>query len=479
MKYLKGLIAIGVLAGLVLVHAPRPARVMHTEVGTSKPARAKPVRRRAPNAPASAAATEYALVLRTRLPVHYPAWIDAYGFQQVPMPQAVHVGDATGDGLEDMVAVVGPFDSAGGTRLLRYARDATGALGTPLEIVLNGAGRVSATTSGTIDRSGRPVLVLARTDEDSTRVSMQVVHFGGGLRVDELDLDPVHGGLERLVMADVDRDGDDDVLALAMSRGQDGRPTRLALLLLRNDAGQLGYAGATPLADWMPGPVPPWTSLAAGDFDRDGRLDVALHWAAETTSTDANPAAPDQGALQLFKGDGTGRFTADRRLASATDGVLAASLAAADFDGDGREDLAGLAPQDGYYRLAMFLQGDAGLPAAPRMLPATTAVRALEVRSHALLAADMDGDFRRDLVVRYASPDYLVGLQRHAGTPAYADVLSGVAPPSAPSAAGHLDPDACPELVIATANGLDILGSARCPGERAPPMATPLPPDVG
>lgn len=477
MKYLKGLIAAGALAGLVLVHDPRPGRVMHIEAGMSKPTRAKPVRRRAPSATASAAATDYALALRTRLPVRYAAWTDANGFQQVPIALAVHIGDATGDGLEDLLAVVGPFDSAGGTRLLRYARDAAGGLGTPLEIVLNGAGRVTATTSGMLDRSGRPVLVLARTDEDTARVLVQTVHFAGGLRVDELDVDPAHGVLERLVMADVDRDGDDDMLALAMSRGQGARPTRLTLLLLRNDAGRLGFAGATPLADWMPGPVPPWTSLAAGDFDRDGRLDVALHWAAETTSTDADPAAPDAGALQLFKGDGTGRFTADRRLASATEGVLAASLAAGDFDGDGREDLAGLAPQEGYYRLAMFLQGDAGLPATPRMLPATTALRTFEVRSHALLAADMDGDFRRDLAVRFVSTDYLVGLHRQAGAPAYADAFVGAAPPSAPGATGHLDGDACPELIITTANGLDILGSARCPGERAPPMATPLPPE--
>jgi hypothetical protein len=209
-------------------------------------------------------------------------------------------------------------------------------------------------------------------------------------------------------------------------------------------------------------------------------VDAAVYWAAETTASDAGQSQPDLGALQVLRGDGAGGFAAARTLATERDGVLAASLVAGDFDGDGGDDLAGVAPRDRQPHLAIFAQGVGGLAGTPRMLPSTQLIDAATVRGHELIAADMDGDLRMDIVMRVWSPVDVIGLHRQAaGTFVYADIHARDHPAAPGARVGHLDGDACPDLVLATADGLDIFGSTRCPARRPPPLSAPLPPQQG
>jgi hypothetical protein len=69
-------------------------------------------------------------------------------------------------------------------------------------------------------------------------------------------------------------------------------------------------------------------SIAVGDFNHDGFLDLAV--AAEDTGEGENN-------IVVFLGNGDGTF---RREAAYTVGVVAVSVVAADFDGDGNLDLA-------------------------------------------------------------------------------------------------------------------------------------------
>src|SRR5207244_724963 len=64
--------------------------------------------------------------------------------------------------------------------------------------------------------------------------------------------------------------------------------------------------------------------LGAGDFNGDGRIDLAC-------------ANDDE--VSVFLGDGRGRFTLAGRV-RLPDGSLAAALTVGDFDNDGRPDLA-------------------------------------------------------------------------------------------------------------------------------------------
>ena len=73
-------------------------------------------------------------------------------------------------------------------------------------------------------------------------------------------------------------------------------------------------------------PAPSPISLAVGDFDEDGKQDLAV---VETSS--------GEGSIAIFLGDGAGHF---KLSATYRTGVAPSSVATADFSGDGHLDLA-------------------------------------------------------------------------------------------------------------------------------------------
>ncbi|WP_165075308.1 FG-GAP repeat domain-containing protein [Paludisphaera rhizosphaerae] len=81
------------------------------------------------------------------------------------------------------------------------------------------------------------------------------------------------------------------------------------------------------------------TSLAVGDFNRDGALDIA---AASAVSFGGYTSAGTNQATVLL-GDGAGAFTKQATIPFAS---AATAVATADFNGDGRLDLAVLTPAD-------------------------------------------------------------------------------------------------------------------------------------
>ncbi|MBI4568415.1 MAG: VCBS repeat-containing protein [Planctomycetes bacterium] len=165
-------------------------------------------------------------------------------------------------------------------------------------------------------------------------------------------------------LADVDKDGDDDLI-LVRYRG----PARL----LFNDG-----AGRFPAGTDLPGSTDSY-AVAVADFNEDGNLDFI----------EANSGAPDR----LFVGDGRGGFS----LAAFNSGSTAPqtrAVAAGDFDGDGHLDLILGRADTGL----TFLRGNGALAftAGPAPRFANGSVLALD-------AGDLDRDGDLDLVVRTAS----------------------------------------------------------------------------
>lgn len=119
------------------------------------------------------------------------------------------------------------------------------------------------------------------------------------------------------VWGDFDNDGD---LDLIISGQLDSVATNSITRLMRND-GSLGF---TAVATSLPGVTD--CALAAGDFDNDGRLDLAL--AGQGTNAVA--------VTRVYRNLGNNVFT---NLGTGFTGVTYATLAWGDYDGDGFLDL--------------------------------------------------------------------------------------------------------------------------------------------
>jgi VCBS repeat protein/PASTA domain-containing protein len=218
------------------------------------------------------------------------------------VPAGLAVGDLNGDGHSDVAVangagakVVTLLLNGGGGAFVR-ADYATGS--SPQGVALadvNGDGRLDVVTANS---SARTVSVLR--------------NLGGGTLASRADY--TTGPLPMAVAAgDLNGDGRVDLVT-----ANSGAAT-VSILLNR------GNRTFAPRADVVTGGAP--NSVALADFDGDGKLDVAT----------ANPRArPGRGVTVLLgRGDGTFRPRRDYAVSH-----IASRVAAGDLNGDGRPDLA-------------------------------------------------------------------------------------------------------------------------------------------
>jgi FG-GAP-like repeat len=125
-------------------------------------------------------------------------------------------------------------------------------------------------------------------------------------------------------------------------------------------------------------PVPTPSALAAGDFDEDGNMDVAV---IEFGGT-------GRGYLGIFLGNGDGTF---RKGARYELGVQSGYIALADFNGDGHLDVAVTNGGEGKGNVMVFFGTGNGTFHAPTTYKLTSA--------SAIAAGDLDNDHYPDLVI--------------------------------------------------------------------------------
>ncbi len=227
------------------------------------------------------------------------------------------------------------------------------------------------------------------------------------------------GGASSVVAADVDGDGDLDVLCAAR---EDGRIVWYANV----DGGGAQWSART-VSSAASGAA----SVLAADLDSDGDVDVS------------SAAAADGRITWYENADGAGVVWAAQTVSSAENG--AAGVAAVDVDGDGDLDLASVASAASALAWHENLSGRGD--AWTRRLLANVGGAA------AVAAGDVDGDGDADLLVAGATPSRLVWVEslaahRSASFPARSSIAAGVPLASALGAA-DLDADGDLDVLLA------------------------------
>jgi hypothetical protein len=212
--------------------------------------------------------------------------------------------------------------------------------------------------SADFNRDGRPDLAVL--NEGSMNVFAMLGHgdglFGRGFR-------PTSGNPTAAVVDDFNGDGRSD-LAVVYYQGYAG-------ISLGHGDGSFGEETLLPSSY---GGI----FLASGDFDRDGRRDLAI----------ASAGSPGRGggAVSVLLGNGDGTFGPPRSQAGAS---VPFALAVADFTGDGTDDLA--VADAGAGRVLVFKSNGRGDFSSSSYPSGDT--------PYWVAAADLDGDGDEDLVV--------------------------------------------------------------------------------
>ena len=274
------------------------------------------------------------------------------------------IADFDGDGHLDLATAGSPGGLGSGSVDVKLGRgDGTFASGAshpvgggPADLLsadLDGDGDVDLVTSNWQGRALAPEGTVSGLLNDGR---------AGFTRLDDV---PYEGTQGRLALADLDADGDLDLVVSSAIGG-------VVVLLNRGDA-HFGQPVLYPVVD---GPV----DVAPGDFDENGTIDLAV-------------ARGNTGRVALLSGKGDGTFAAAQDLPSDNDSNVSQTIHAQDVSGDGHVDLWVGARTE----LLLFLgEGNVGFRPPLRieddLFPARGAA--------SITVGNLNGDIQPDLVAR-------------------------------------------------------------------------------
>jgi hypothetical protein len=349
-------------------------------------------------------------------------------------PEAVAIGDVTGDGRNDVVLTTSEyFDAANDNKLWVFAQNADGSLAAPAQYAtaatysngpdsvavgdLTGDGRADVAlglaglgiqvfpqlAGGTLGpptftaTSDSGKLRLGRLDGDASldiaslgwatnTVSVLLNDGAGGLRAPVTYQAP-HSGYDDLEVGDVSGDGRDDLVVMS---GQLYATPNVSVVP------QLAAGGFGAARSYRIGTNVNTQGIGIGDVTGDGRKDVVASYGGNRPSS----------SIAVFAQDATGTLAAPVAYPSYD---VPEPVEVADVDRDGRADVVTL--HGGWNDAGVYRQGAGGTLAAEELFAVPYASH---YNPHGLAVGDVNGDGAPDV----ALADYNNGLVVLLGTAA-------------------------------------------------------------
>ncbi len=274
--------------------------------------------------------------------------------------------------------------------------------------------------AGDFNGDGRPDIATA--NQASNNVSILLQNSDGTFHA-AVNY-PVGNGPMSLQTADVNQDGKLDLLLINV-------PDNTIGVLLGNGDGTFQTQKLTTISGGTLSCQSVGDCLAVGDFNGDGKLDVAIGVPLAQVATYAV-------AIFLGKGDGTFQAPVDYSINGQP-----YALASADFNNDGKLDLAVAVPGNG---VSLLLGNGNGTFQAALNTPVPGGLTGLVV-------ADFNGDGNLDIVTS-SNQGGLVRLLGSGNGNFQIQLLGGS---DTPLAAGDLDGDGKPDLACTGGIGIEIL----------------------
>lgn len=265
---------------------------------------------------------------------------------------------------------------------------------------LQSGGHPHATATGDFNEDG--ILDLAATNIYSSSVSIFLatsagngfVHFGVASDY-RLAADPndraLSVGPESIVVGDFNGDKHLDFVTANSNNEVESVTIRLG-----DGRGNFGASNTFPVGKGA-------FFVAAADFNRDGKTDVAVATrGGEILLDKSGTKRYIPGAVSVLSGNGSGGFSAPRELISYPKPLVPTSLATGDFNEDGSPDLAA-ASSDPYEHTVpgtvsvLLSRGASGLGAARDFPPGVG--NAFDVSPAFVVSRDFDGDGNLDLAL--------------------------------------------------------------------------------
>jgi alpha-tubulin suppressor-like RCC1 family protein len=234
------------------------------------------------------------------------------------------------------------------------------------------------------------------------------------------------GNLDSVAVGDFNNDGRPDIAVVDQNGG--------TVTILKGD-GAGGFATTSPIPVGVTAPA----SVVVGDFNGDGKLDFAV--VGETSNN-----------VAVWLGNGDGTFSQGPVIAVGTSPV---AMVAGDFNGDGKQDLAVANDAAGTGATVSVLLGDG----AGSFAPASGSPVSVGTNPLSLAVGDFNGDGKQDLAVLtpFAGDTVTVLLGNGNGTFSIAagpPIRVGAFPQAILSA--DFNRDGKPDLVVTNANSNSI-----------------------